>query len=124
MADAILPRRDQRCQPMVLGSEQGSKLPLADDTAHALPNTSGATSAFLQPLEQPADIQHLWATLEAPDSDLKVREGGLHMSKTVAPRGHGHPVDVLFSSLALDQRERAIAIVLSGTAALRSLACR
>jgi len=87
MADAILPRRDQRCQPMVLGSEQGSELPLADDTAHALPNTSGATSAFLQPLEQPADIQHLWATLEAPDSDLKVREGGLHMSKTVAPRG-------------------------------------
>jgi PAS domain S-box-containing protein len=37
------------------------------------------------------------------------------MSKPVAPRGHGHPVDVLFSSLAADQRERAIAIVLSGT---------
>jgi two-component system CheB/CheR fusion protein len=51
----------------------------------------------------------------APDSDLKVSDGGLHMSKPVAPRGHGHPVDVLFSSLAADQRERAIAIVLSGT---------
>ncbi|QPC88836.1 PAS domain-containing protein (plasmid) [Mesorhizobium sp. NBSH29] len=51
----------------------------------------------------------------APDSDLTVREGALHMAKPVAPRGHGHPVDVLFSSLAKDQRERAIAIVLSGT---------
>ncbi|WP_258045738.1 chemotaxis protein CheB [Mesorhizobium sp. NBSH29] len=50
----------------------------------------------------------------APDSDLTVREGALHMAKPVAPRGHGHPVDVLFS-LAKDQRERAIAIVLSGT---------
>ncbi len=51
----------------------------------------------------------------APDSDLTVREGALHMAKPVAPRGHGHPVDVLFSSLAKDQRERAIAIVMSGT---------
>ena len=51
----------------------------------------------------------------APNSDLKVGDGGLHMSKPVAPRGHGHPIDVLFRSLAMDQRERAIAIVLSGT---------
>ena len=37
------------------------------------------------------------------------------MSKPTEARGHRHPVDVLFRSLAADQRERAIAIVLSGT---------
>lgn len=51
----------------------------------------------------------------APDSDLKVSDGGLHVSRPTEPRGQRHPVDVLFSSLAVDQRERAIAIVLSGT---------
>lgn len=51
----------------------------------------------------------------APDSDLKVSDGGLHVSKPTEPRGHRHPVDVLFSSLAVDQRERVIAVVLSGT---------
>ena len=51
----------------------------------------------------------------APDSDLKVSDGALHVCEPTQPRGHRHPVDVLFSSLAADQRERAIAIVLSGT---------
>ena len=37
------------------------------------------------------------------------------MSKPTEPRGQRHPVDVLFSSIAADQRQRAIAIVLSGT---------
>lgn len=51
----------------------------------------------------------------APDSDLTVSDGGLHLSKPTEPRGQRHPVDVLFSSLAVDQQERAVAIVLSGT---------
>lgn len=51
----------------------------------------------------------------APDSNLKVSDGQMHLSKPTKPRGQRHPVDVLFSSLAADQRERAIAIVLSGT---------
>ncbi|MCG6116134.1 MAG: PAS domain-containing protein [Mesorhizobium sp.] len=51
----------------------------------------------------------------APDTDLRVSNGGLHVSSPADPRSHRHPVDVLFSSLAVDQHERAIAIVLSGT---------
>ncbi|UDL89339.1 hypothetical protein LGH82_30465 [Mesorhizobium sp. PAMC28654] len=51
----------------------------------------------------------------APNSDLRIGDGALHVSKPVAPRGQGHPVDVLFSSLAADQHRRAVAIVLSGT---------
>jgi two-component system CheB/CheR fusion protein len=51
----------------------------------------------------------------APDSNLRVRDGLLHLSRPTVPRGHGHPVDVLFQSLAADQHQGAIAIVLSGT---------
>ncbi|MFN3526648.1 MAG: chemotaxis protein CheB, partial [Paracoccus sp. (in: a-proteobacteria)] len=51
----------------------------------------------------------------APASGLKVSDGALHMLTPTEPRGQRHPVDVLFSSLAADQRERAVAIVLSGT---------
>ncbi|MRX52303.1 PAS domain S-box protein [Paracoccus sp. S-4012] len=51
----------------------------------------------------------------APDTDLEVRDGGLHVSPPAEPHGQRHPVDLLFSSLAADQREGAIAIVLSGT---------
>lgn len=51
----------------------------------------------------------------APDTDVKVQAGSLHVAKPDKPRGQRHPVDVLFRSLAADQHERAIAIVLSGT---------
>ena len=51
----------------------------------------------------------------APDRDLTVLDGVLHLTKPAEKRGHRHPVDVLFRSLAADQGERVIAIVLSGT---------
>jgi PAS domain S-box-containing protein len=51
----------------------------------------------------------------APDTDLKLVDGGLKVSRPSEPRGQRHPVDVLFASIAREQRERSIAIVLSGT---------
>jgi chemotaxis methyl-accepting protein methylase len=51
----------------------------------------------------------------APDTDLKLSDGALMVSKPSKPRGQRHPVDVLFASIAVEQHERAIAIVLSGT---------
>jgi two-component system CheB/CheR fusion protein len=51
----------------------------------------------------------------APNTDVQVRDGGLHISRPSEPRGQRHPVDVLFRSLARTLHERAIAIVLSGT---------
>ncbi len=51
----------------------------------------------------------------APDRDLTVTAGILHLIKPAEKRGHRHPVDVLFRSLAADQGERVIAVVLSGT---------
>jgi len=51
----------------------------------------------------------------APDSSLTVERGRLRLKEPAEPRGHRHPVDVLFAALANDQQERAICIVLSGT---------
>jgi two-component system, chemotaxis family, CheB/CheR fusion protein len=50
-----------------------------------------------------------------PDKSLRVEGDQLRLSEPAEPRGHRHPVDVFFISLAEHRRERAIAIVLSGT---------
>jgi two-component system CheB/CheR fusion protein len=50
----------------------------------------------------------------APDSELTVLNGALHLAKPAEPRGQRLPIDVLFSSLARELGERAIGIVLSG----------
>jgi two-component system CheB/CheR fusion protein len=49
-----------------------------------------------------------------PNRDLTVASGMLHLAAPVQPRGLRLPIDVLFSSLARDQGERAIGVVLSG----------
>jgi two-component system CheB/CheR fusion protein len=49
-----------------------------------------------------------------PNSELTVANGALHVSQPTQPRGLRLPIDVLFSSLARDQGERAIGVVLSG----------
>jgi two-component system CheB/CheR fusion protein len=49
-----------------------------------------------------------------PNAELSVIGGALHLSDPAQPRGRRLPVDVLFSSLARDQGERAIGVVLSG----------
>jgi len=50
-----------------------------------------------------------------PGRDMTLEDGMLRLSEPGEPRGLRLPVDVFFRSLALDQRERAIGIVLSGT---------
>jgi two-component system CheB/CheR fusion protein len=50
-----------------------------------------------------------------PNRDMAVLNGVLQLLEPVAPRGQRLPIDFLFRSLAHDQHERAICIVLSGT---------
>ena len=50
-----------------------------------------------------------------PNRDLAFLHGKLHLMEPSAPRGLRLPIDYFFRSLAQDQRERAIGIVLSGT---------
>ncbi|MDO9471177.1 MAG: chemotaxis protein CheB [Nitrosomonas sp.] len=49
-----------------------------------------------------------------PNTELSVVEGVLNLEKPTEPRGLRLPINVLFSSLARDQGERAIAVILSG----------
>ncbi|MBY0483303.1 chemotaxis protein CheB [Nitrosomonas sp.] len=49
-----------------------------------------------------------------PNTELSVVDGVLNLAKPTEPRGLRLPINVLFSSLARDQGERAIAVILSG----------
>lgn len=51
----------------------------------------------------------------APNYDMSLRQGVLHLLEPAAPRGQRLPIDYFFQSLAQDQAELAIGIVLSGS---------
>ena len=59
-----------------------------------------------------------------PNFDMAFLNGSLHLLEPVAARGHRLPVDYFFRSLAEDQREMAIGIVLSGTGSDGTLGVR
>jgi two-component system CheB/CheR fusion protein len=59
-----------------------------------------------------------------PNRDMAFMNGALHLLEPAAARGHRLPIDYLFSSLAQDQHERAIGIVLSGTGSDGTLGVR
>ena len=48
-----------------------------------------------------------------PNRDLTLVAGVLHLAPPVQPRGLRLPIDLLFCSLARDQGERAVGVVLS-----------
>lgn len=50
-----------------------------------------------------------------PNCDLALLNGTLQLLEPVAPRGHRMAIDFFFRSLAQDQRDRSVGIVLSGT---------
>jgi len=59
-----------------------------------------------------------------PNRDMAFMNGALELLEPVAPRGRRLPIDFFFRSLALDQHERAIGIVLSGTGSDGTLGLR
>jgi len=50
-----------------------------------------------------------------PDATLTIEHGVLQLSKPAPPRPHRWPIDSFFSSLAQDQGDCAVCVVLSGT---------
>lgn len=50
-----------------------------------------------------------------PNQEMSLLNGRLQLAEPSEPRGHRLPIDFFFRSLALDQGEAAICIVLSGT---------
>lgn len=59
-----------------------------------------------------------------PNRDLSLLNGALHLFEPTAPRGLRLPIDFLFRSLAADQKERSIGVVLSGMGADGTLGLR
>ena len=59
-----------------------------------------------------------------PNRDMAFLKGVLHLLEPTAARGHRLPIDYLFCSLAQDQHERAIGIVLSGSGSDGTLGVR
>ncbi|MDZ7794569.1 MAG: chemotaxis protein CheB [Spirochaetia bacterium] len=59
-----------------------------------------------------------------PGHDMSFIDGTLKLHEPAAPRGHRLPIDFFFRSLAEDQGERAIAVVLSGTGSDGALGIR
>jgi len=59
-----------------------------------------------------------------PNYDMAFLQGSLHLLEPVAPRGQRLPIDYFFHSLADDQHENAIGIVLSGTGSDGTLGVR
>jgi two-component system CheB/CheR fusion protein len=49
-----------------------------------------------------------------PDCTLTIEQGRLHLSKPAPSREHRRPIDSFLSSLAIDQGELAVGIILSG----------
>ena len=60
-------------------------------------------------------VQPNCAYIIPPNRDMAFLNGTLQLLEPAAPRGHRLPIDFFFRSLAHDQHERAICIVLSGT---------
>jgi two-component system CheB/CheR fusion protein len=60
-------------------------------------------------------VQPNCAYIIPPKCDMAFLNGALHLFEPSAPRGLRLPIDFFFRSLAQDQGERAICIVLSGT---------
>jgi two-component system CheB/CheR fusion protein len=60
-------------------------------------------------------VQPNCAYIIPPGHDMALLNGSLQLLKLSAARGQRLPIDFFFRSLAQDQRERAIGIILSGT---------
>jgi len=59
-----------------------------------------------------------------PNADMAFLDGTLQLLQPAAPRGQRLPIDFFFRSLAQDQHERAICVVLSGTGSDGTLGVR
>jgi len=62
---------------------------------------------------EPLRPDHVY--VNPPDTRIAVRDGTIELHSPLEDRGHPTIVDHLFRSLADDQRDRAVAVVLSGT---------
>ena len=73
------------------------------------------TSMKVFEVEDGMEVEPNCAYIIPPGRDMAFLNGTLQLFEPAAPRGQRLPIDFFFRSLAQDQRERAIGVVLSGT---------
>jgi chemotaxis methyl-accepting protein methylase len=59
-----------------------------------------------------------------PNKNLSILHGRLHLLEPIEPRGLRLPIDFFFRSLAVDQRERAVGVILSGMGSDGTMGCK
>src|SRR2546423_1330218 len=72
------------------------------------------TRMRVQQVQDGMAIQENHVYVIRPGHTLTIKNGALHLGETLERPKHGRPVDDFFKSLAEEQRERAICIILSG----------
>ena len=82
------------------------------------------TSMEVFEVEDGMAIRPNCAYIIPPNRDMAILNGTLQLMEPAAPRGRRLPIDFFFRTLAQDQRERAIGIVLSGTGSDGTLGVR
>ena len=75
-------------------------------------------------VEDGMEVQPNCAYIIPPGRDMALLNYTLQLLEPAAPRGRRLPIDFFFRSMAHDQRERAIGVVLSGTGSDGSLGVR
>ncbi|MBF0298545.1 MAG: PAS domain-containing protein [Oligoflexia bacterium] len=75
-------------------------------------------------IEDRMEIKESCAYILPPNRDVSLSNNVLKLSEPTLPRGHRMPIDFFFRSMALDQRDRAICIILSGTGSDGTLGIR
>jgi two-component system CheB/CheR fusion protein len=75
-------------------------------------------------VEDGIEVQPNCTYIIPPGHDLALLNGTLQLLEPAAPRGMRLPIDFFFRSLAHEQRERAICVVLSGTGSDGTLGVR
>ena len=78
----------------------------------------------VQQVEDGVTVRPDCAYIIPPSLDMALLDGRLHLLQPGAPRGLRLPIDFFFRSLAQDQQERAICVVLSGSGSDGTLGAR
>jgi two-component system CheB/CheR fusion protein len=72
------------------------------------------TSMEVLEAEEGTEVQPNRVYVIPPDATLTLNDGRLHLEKPAPMRGQRWPVDAFFTSLAEEQGERGVCIILSG----------
>lgn len=72
------------------------------------------TTMPVQQIEDGVAVEEDNVYVIRPGKTLTLKQGRLHLSESLSKPGHGRPIDDLFRSVAEEQRERAICIIMSG----------